>query len=220
MIKIAPSILAADFSDLRGETANISTADYIHVDIMDGHFVPNFSMGFPIVEALHRISNVPLDVHLMIEHPVRYIERFANAGADLITVHLESDTPENIRLALHKIRNCGNRAGIVIKPCSDADSLLPYLDMVDLVLVMTVEPGLGGQSFMKQRMATVRKLRQMITERNLCCELEVDGGIKLENASLAVAAGADVLVSGTGIFDAENVPQRISDLRNAAQLIH
>ena len=176
-IKIAPSILSADFANLERDIRKIDTADYVHVDIMDGEFVPNISIGIPVVKAIRPVTGLPLDVHLMITKPVRYVEQFCDAGADLVTVHVESDFPENIHAALEKIHAKGKRAGIVLKPNTRAEAALPYLKECDIVLVMTVEPGFGGQKFMADMMPKVAQLRAMLDEVNPDCELEVDGGV-------------------------------------------
>ena len=203
-IKIAPSILSADFANLERDIRKIDTADYVHVDIMDGEFVPNISIGIPVVKAIRPVTGLPLDVHLMITKPVRYVEQFCDAGADLVTVHVESDFPENIHAALEKIHAKGKRAGIVLKPNTRAEAALPYLKECDIVLVMTVEPGFGGQSFMADMMPKVSEIRQYIDARNPACELEVDGGVNAQTARLCTAAGANVLVAGSAFFKAED----------------
>ena len=162
MIKIAPSILSADFANLERDIQRISTADYVHVDVMDGVFVPNISIGIPVVKSIRPTTSLPLDVHLMIVEPVRYVEQFCDAGADLVTVHVEADTEENIRAAIDKIHARGKRAGIVLKPQTPAEAALPFLEKVELILVMTVEPGFGGQSFMADMMPKVSALRKLI----------------------------------------------------------
>ena len=203
-IKIAPSILSADFANLERDIRKIDTADYVHVDIMDGEFVPNISIGIPVVKAIRPVTGLPLDVHLMITKPVRYVEQFCDAGADLVTVHVESDFPENIHAALEKIHAKGKRAGIVLKPNTRAEAALPYLKECDIVLVMTVEPGFGGQSFMADMMPKVSEIRRYIDARNPACELEVDGGVNARTARLCTAAGANVLVAGSAFFKAED----------------
>ena len=203
-IKIAPSILSADFANLERDIRKIDTADYVHVDIMDGEFVPNISIGIPVVKAIRPVTGLPLDVHLMITKPVRYVEQFCDAGADLVTVHVESDFPENIHAALEKIHAKGKRAGIVLKPNTRAEAALPYLKACDIVLVMTVEPGFGGQSFMADMMPKVQAIRAYIDEQNPDCELEVDGGVNEQTAKICTAAGANVLVAGSAFFKAED----------------
>ena len=177
MIKIAPSILSADFANLERDIQRIASADYVHVDVMDGVFVPNITIGIPVVACIRPTTKLPLDVHLMIDRPVRYVERFCDAGADLVTVHVEADTEEGIHAAIEKIHAKGKRAGIVLKPKTPAEAALPFLEEVELILVMTVEPGFGGQSFMADMMPKVSALRRLIDERRPGCELEVDGGV-------------------------------------------
>ena len=214
MIKIAPSILSADFAKLGEDINSISTADYLHFDVMDGIFVPNISIGIPVLQSVRKYTDMVLDVHLMITEPVRYVERFAEAGADIVVVHLESDTPENITAAVDKIKACGKKAGIAIKPKTPAEELLPYMDKLDLALVMTVEPGFGGQKFMADMMPKVQLLREYINTHGLDCELEVDGGVNLETAAVCINAGANVLVAGSDVFKASDRAARIKQLRN------
>jgi ribulose-phosphate 3-epimerase len=213
MIKIAPSILAADFANLERDIQRISTADYVHVDVMDGMFVPNITIGIPVVQSLRPTTALPLDVHLMIVQPVRYVEQFCDAGADLVTVHVESDTEENIHAAIRKIHAKGKRAGVVLKPKTPAEAALPFLEEVELILVMTVEPGFGGQKFMADQMPKVSALRKLIDEKNPACELEVDGGVDVETRKLCIQAGANVLVAGSAVYKAEDIPARIAALR-------
>lgn len=213
MIKIAPSILSADFANLERDIHRVSGADYLHVDVMDGLFVPNISIGIPVVESIRKVTELPLDVHLMIVEPVRYVERFCDAGADLVTVHVESDTPENIQAALDKIYAKGKRAGIVLKPKTPAEAALPYLEQVELILVMTVEPGFGGQKFMADQMEKVSTLRRWIDEKNPACELEVDGGVAPDTCRTCIEAGANVLVAGSAVYKAADIPARIQELR-------
>ena len=213
MIKIAPSILSADFANLERDIKRIDAADYVHVDVMDGVFVPNISIGIPVVKAIRPTTALPLDVHLMIVEPVRYVEQFCDAGADLVTVHVESDTPENIHAAIDKIHAKGKRAGIVLKPATPAEAALPYLEKVELILVMTVEPGFGGQSFKAEMMPKVAALRKLIDEKGLDCELEVDGGVGPDTYKLCIEAGANVLVAGSAVYSAADIPARIAQLR-------
>ena len=205
-MKLSPSVLSADFSALGNEVRAMQQAgaDYAHIDIMDGHFVPNLSMGFPVVQALRRVSDIVLDVHLMIDQPLRYVERFCKAGADILTIHVEADTPEHTMEALKKIRACGVHPAISVKPKTPAEAVLPYLDDVDLILVMTVEPGFGGQSFMEDMMPKLRTIRGYIDEKRPGCELEVDGGVNLQTAELCKKNGADVLVAGSAYFGAKD----------------
>ena len=213
MIKIAPSILSADFANLERDIQKISTADYVHVDVMDGLFVPNITIGIPVVKALRPTTTLPLDVHLMIDRPVRYVEKFCDAGADIVTCHVESDTEENTRDALAKIHAKGKKAGVVVKPKTPAEAVLPFLDDCDIVLVMTVEPGFGGQSFMADMMPKVAQIRKWIDERGLDCELEVDGGVGPATRDACVEAGANVLVAGSAVYGAADIPARIKELR-------
>ena len=217
MIKIAPSILSADFANLERDIRKISAADYVHVDVMDGLFVPNITIGIPVVKAIRPTTTLPLDVHLMIERPVRYVEQFCDAGADIVTCHVESDTEENTRAALAKIHAKGKRAGVVVKPKTPAEAVLPFLDDCDIVLVMTVEPGFGGQSFMADMMPKARAIRDEITKRGLDVMVEVDGGISEKNAALCAENGIDVLVSGSTIFGASDATAMIADIRANAE---
>lgn len=204
MIKVAPSILSADFANLGRDIVRIKEdrGDYVHFDVMDGMFVPNISFGLPVLEAVRRVTDMVLDVHLMIEQPVRYVERFCKAGADIVTVHVEADTEENTRKALEIIHSCGKRAAVCVKPKTPAEAVLPFLDLCDMILVMTVEPGFGGQSFMADMMPKVRQIRQWIDERRPQCELEVDGGVGLETGPVCAEAGANVFVAGSAYFKA------------------
>jgi ribulose-phosphate 3-epimerase len=196
-IKIAPSILSADFGKLNAEIAEVEPyVDLIHVDVMDGHFVPNITIGAPVVKNIK--SSKPLDVHLMIENPENFVEDFAKAGANIITVHVEAcEDPAGV---LKKIRDLGVKPSICVKPKTDVADIEPYLDMVDMVLVMTVEPGFGGQSFMEDMMPKVERLRELKPDM----DIEVDGGIDDKTYEVAVAAGANVLVAGSYIFGAED----------------
>ena len=204
MNKLSPSILSADFVNLERDIRALKTAgaDYVHVDVMDGLFVPNISIGIPVVAAIRGITDLPLDVHLMIDRPIRYVERFCKAGADILTVHVEADTEENTRHALEIIRDLGVRPAICVKPTTPAEAVLPFIDLCSLILVMTVEPGFGGQSFMADMMPKVEKIRAYINEKNPACELEVDGGVNEQTAEVCKAAGANVLVAGSAYFKA------------------
>lgn len=206
MVKIAPSILSADFVNLQRDIARLpdAGANYVHVDVMDGIFVPNITIGMPVVAAIRRITDLPLDVHLMIDRPIRYVEEFCKAGADILTIHVEADTTENNLEALRLIRQAGVKPAISVKPNTPAEAVVPYLKLVDLILVMTVEPGFGGQKFMADMMPKLHAIRQMIDEQNPGCELEVDGGVNAETAQVCKANGANVLVAGSAFFKAED----------------
>ena len=202
MIKVSPSILSADFVNLERDIRALSPAgaDYVHVDVMDGLFVPNITIGIPVVAAIRRITGLPLDVHLMIDRPIRYVDDFCKAGSDILTVHVEADTEENTLAALKRIRENGVRAAISVKPKTPAEAVLPFLPYCDLILVMTVEPGFGGQSFMEDMMPKLRKIRTFIDAQKPDCELEVDGGINEITARICRAHGANVLVAGSAYF--------------------
>ena len=204
MNKLSPSILSADFVNLERDIRALTPAgaDYVHVDVMDGLFVPNITIGIPVVAAIRGITGLPLDVHLMIDRPIRYVERFCKAGADILTVHVEADTEENTRRALEIIRDLGVRPAVCVKPKTPAEAVLPFLDLCSLILVMTVEPGFGGQSFMADMMPKVEEIRAYINEKNPACELEVDGGVNEQTAEVCKAAGANVLVAGSAYFKA------------------
>ena len=182
---------------------------------MDGVFVPNITIGVPVVKSIRPTTELPLDVHLMITQPVRYVEQFCDAGADLVTVHVEADTEENIHAAIGKIHAKGKKAGIVLKPKTPAEAALPYLTKVELILVMTVEPGFGGQKFMADMMPKVTALRKLIDEKNPGCELEVDGGVAPDTCRTCIEAGANVLVAGSAVYKAADIPARIAELRGA-----
>jgi len=213
MIKIAPSILAANLTKLAEEIKSIESADYIHFDVMDGAFVPNISFGFPLLEAVRKVTDMVLDVHLMIEKPSKYATRFADVGADIITFHVESEVSQEIDFTIEEIHRKGKKAGLSIKPNTSVDILLPYIDKIDLVLVMTVEPGYGGQAFISETIPKIREVRNIINDRNLDCELEVDGGINIKTAKLCIDAGANVLVAGSDVFNATDRKEQILKLR-------
>ena len=204
MAILAPSILAADPVNLQRDLTMTGEmgASWLHIDIMDGIFVPNITFGYDMVKAIRGFSNLTLDVHLMIDRPIRYVEHFCKAGSDYLTIHVESDTPENTMAALKKIREYGVKPGIVVKPKTPAEAIAEYLPYVDLVLVMTVEPGFGGQKFMADMMPKVSKLRKMLDEVNPGCHLEVDGGVNVENCQICKDSGANVLVAGSAFYKA------------------
>ncbi len=204
MTKVSPSILSADFANLERDIRALAPAgaDYVHVDVMDGTFVPNITLGQPVVRAIRKVSELPLDVHLMIDRPIRYVEEFCDAGADILTLHVEADTEANTRHALELIQARGVKPAVAIRPKTPAEAVLPFLDLCDLVLVMTVEPGFGGQSFMTGLMPKLQQVRDYIDARRPGCELEVDGGVTTETAKLCTAHGANVLVAGSAYFKA------------------
>lgn len=204
MAKIAPSILSADFANLQRDIQNIKDngADIVHVDVMDGIFVPNISIGIPVVQAIRPVTDLPLDVHLMIDRPIRYVEQFVKAGADYVTIHVEADQPQNTLEALDKIHALGCKAGIVLKPRTPVEAAIPYLEKCDMILVMTVEPGFGGQKFMADMMPKVTQLREWLDDINPECLVEVDGGVDANTCAVCKEAGADVLVAGSAYFKA------------------
>ena len=213
MIKISPSILAGDFARL-GEAARLcesSGADWLHIDVMDGHFVPNITIGAPVVKCLRKTTGLFFDVHLMISEPDRYAADFAAAGADLITFHAEADG--DTAATAERIRLLGVKAAVALKPATPAETVFPYLDRLDMVLVMTVEPGFGGQSFMADQLPKIAALRAECKKRGLSTDIQVDGGITDKTAPLVLQAGANVLVAGSYLFKAENMAKAMAALR-------
>lgn len=214
-IKISPSMLASDFANLESELKKCESAgaDLIHLDVMDGCFVPNITIGAPVIKAMKKVCRVPFDVHLMIEEPLKYIEDFADAGADIITFHIESgsDADETI----DKILKCGCKASVSVKPGTDIEKVLPFADRLSMVLVMTVEPGFGGQSFMRDMLPKIEKLRGKIPD----IDIEVDGGINAETIKECAAAGANVFVAGSAVFKSENPAKAIETLKKNAGMI-
>jgi len=216
MIKLAPSILSADFARLGEQIDEVARAgaDYIHVDVMDGHFVPNISIGAPVVASIRRVTTLPLDVHLMIEHPERYISQFAQAGADIITVHVEASP--HLHATIRLIKELGAKAGVSLNPPTPLGVVEEFLPHVDLVLVMSVNPGFGGQSFIPETLPRIASVRKILDDRGLRAELEVDGGINVDNAPDIVKAGANVLAAGNSIFKAqEGISRAMQRLREA-----
>ncbi len=201
---LAPSILSCDYMNMERDftACKENGVKWLHVDIMDGHFVPNLSFGYSLVKSMRPITDLVLDVHLMIDTPIKYAENFCKAGADYLTIHVEADTPENIRKTLELIRSLGVKPGIVVKPKTPAEAIEEYLPMVDMVLVMTVEPGFGGQKFMADMMPKVKALREMLDKVNPACHLEVDGGVDLNTVVTCKENGADVFVAGSAYFGA------------------
>ncbi len=216
MIKISPSLLAADFSDLKSDIAKIeNSADMLHLDVMDGIFVPNISFGPGLISDIRKVSGLIFDVHLMITEPMRYIANFAKAGADIITIHYESC--DNQIETLKAIKELGVKAAISIKPATPAFVLEPILDYVDMVLVMTVEPGFGGQSFITETLESVRGVKQLAEAKGKHIMIEVDGGINKDNIRTAHEAGADVFVAGSSVFRAASPAEAIAELRRACE---
>ena len=215
MVRIAPSILSADFSKLGEEVAAIEAAgaDWVHIDVMDGHFVPNLTFGAPVVSCLRKVTKMPFDVHLMVEAPQNYIADFAKAGADILTVHLE--TTPHLHRVIQAIKEAGLKAAVSLNPSTSLCLLEEILPELDMVLLMSVNPGFGGQAFIPSSLEKVRKLRQMLNERGLQTDIQVDGGVTPDNAAQLIAAGATVLVAGSAVYKAPDMANAIHSLRGA-----
>ncbi|MEJ9232166.1 ribulose-phosphate 3-epimerase [Peribacillus butanolivorans] len=220
MIKIAPSILSADFARLGEEIKDVERggADYIHVDVMDGHFVPNITIGPLIVEAIRPVTNLPLDVHLMIENPNQYIGAFGQAGADILSVHVEAC--HHLNRTIQQIKSEGMKAGVVLNPHTPVSMIEHVIEDVDLVLLMTVNPGFGGQSFIHSVLPKIKQIAAIVEERKLQVEIEVDGGVNPETAKLCIESGANVLVAGSAIYNQKDRSQAIANIRNGNQVLN
>ena len=210
MIKISPSLLSADFANLKLEISDISCADMLHLDVMDGHFVPNITFGPPLIASIRKYTDMTFDVHLMISHPLKYIEAFAKAGSDIISVHLECD--DDIDECISLIKKCGKKACVVINPDTEAEAVFPYLDKIDMVLIMSVYPGFGGQSFIESVLEKAEKIRKISD-----IDIEIDGGINEKTIKKAVNAGCNVLVAGTAVFGRENRNEAIETLKKLGE---
>ena len=210
-MKISPSMLASDYANLEDELKKCENAELIHLDVMDGHFVPNISIGAPVIKAMKKACSVPFDVHLMISEPLKYIEDFVNAGADIITFHTECES--DINETINKILECGCKAGLAVKPATPVEAVYPYIDKLSMVLVMTVEPGFGGQSFMENMMPKIERLRADFPD----IDIQVDGGVNAETIKACAKAGANVFVAGSAVFKSENPQETIALLKNNAK---
>ncbi len=213
MIQIAPSLLSADFACLREELKTVESTTILHIDIMDGHFVPNITFGPPLVKAIRKESDLIFDCHLMVSHPLQFIPAFAEAGADIITVHVEAE--DDTMKCLEEIRKHGKKCGIVLNPDTPAEAAIPYLDQVDMILLMSVYPGFGGQKYITAVTEKIRQVRQMIGDREI--DLEIDGGINLKTIGEAARAGANVIVAGTAVFGMPDRPLAMKQLKEAAE---
>ena len=218
MIKISPSMLSCDFSKIGEEAEKItdSGADMLHLDVMDGHFVPNITFGAPVIKSIRNRTDIVFDVHLMISEPFKYIEDFVRAGADIITFHVESDS--DVKETIEKIKSLSCKAGLSVKPGTPIEKVFPYLDELDMVLVMTVEPGFGGQSFMSDMCEKIVTLRKKLDETGKTTDIQVDGGINDETVCLVAKAGANVIVAGSSVFNSDSYEKAISSLRRNAEI--
>ncbi len=219
MIKLSPSILSADFGNLSRDVKSVEVggAHYLHIDVMDGNFVPNISIGLPVIKSIRGITNMTFDVHLMIDKPERYVEEFIKAGADIITIHLEST--DKVKETLEKIRDFGKSPAISIKPDTKYEEVIPYLHLVDMVLVMTVEPGFGGQSLITHTLNKVENLSHYIKSNNLLVDIQVDGGIDVENVDKVINVGANVIVAGSAVFANDNIVGNIEAFYNKFETV-
>ncbi len=209
MLKISPSILSADFSKLGKEIESINNADFIHIDVMDGHFVPNMSLGYCVVNDIRKTTDILFDVHLMISHPLSYIENFAKSGSDYITVHVECE--DDVKECIELVRKCGKKPGLAISPDTDVEALKPYLDDIEIITVMSVYPGFGGQSFIEKSYERIKAIKTMIGNRNML--LSVDGGVSEKNVRKLEECGNNMVVAGSSVFKAEDRKQMIEKLR-------
>jgi len=214
MIKLAPSILSADFSNLGNDIKKVEAAGahYLHVDVMDGNFVPNISIGMPVIKSIGKITSMPLDVHLMIEKPQRYLEDFANVGADIINFHVEAC--DDIQNSLNKIKSLNKKSALTVKPNTDINTVLKYVEQIDMVLVMSVEPGFGGQKIITETLKKVSDLASYIYKNNLNVEIEIDGGVNIDNVSTVIDVGANVIVVGSSIFGADDITNNTTEFLN------
>lgn len=214
MIKFAPSLLSADFANLSDELKLIenSGAEYVHLDVMDGHFVPNITIGPPVIHSLRPISNIVFDVHLMISEPEKYIDAFIDAGADIITIHIEAS--KDLLKDIEKIKTRGKRAAVALNPGTEIESVYPYVSELDMVLVMSVNPGFGGQKFMPIAIEKIQKLSEYVKKHNISLDIQVDGGISLENSNLVISAGANVIVSGSAFFKSASKEDFVKSIKN------